>query len=209
MRNFVYISIFVILALFSAGCSYYNKMAKAFFPAPISELRAKLTFADFEGRAAGADSAIASDLRQMLIDSLLSSKRLAVLENRSVDADLIISAEVLEFTPQASGGRSGIGGGGGAASSAFGGLLNSSSAKANITLHIKIADNHSSQVLAAANIKGESKDITSPGRPLSEAGLKGVLATYANTPMGLAISECINDSSVYIRGAIPQKYYKY
>jgi curli biogenesis system outer membrane secretion channel CsgG len=209
MRKFIYISAHILVILVIAGCSYYNKITSVLSPAPAPGLKARLTVADFEARAAGADSAVASELRQMLIDSLVSSKRVIILERNDADADLIVIAEVAEFAPQASGGRSGIGGGGGASSSSFGGLLGTSSAKANMTLNIKIADSRSSQVLAANDIRGQVKEVVTSNKVQPGSGLKGNLSEYANTPMGTAINDCINASSRYIYEAIPQKYFKY
>jgi len=209
MRKITYISACVFLVLVIAGCSYYNKMTSVLSPASVPGLKARITVTDFEARAAGADSAIASELRQMFINSLVSSGRLIVLERNDVNADLIVTAEVAEFEPQASGGRSGIGGGGGAASSAFGGLLGTSSAKAYVTLNIKIADGRSSQVLATTNIRGQVKDVAVNTKVPPGSGLKGVLSGYANTPMGSAINDCIDRSSRYINEAVPQKYFKY
>ncbi|MCX5709477.1 MAG: hypothetical protein NT088_01945 [Candidatus Omnitrophica bacterium] len=210
MKKIIFINIALFLVLTLAGCSYYNKMVSVFKPAPGKNLRARLTVADFEARAAKADNKIASELRQLLVNNLSSSKRIIVLERNDATADLIITAEVLEFEPQASGGRSGIGGGGGTESSAFGGLLGASSAKAHITLNIRIADIHSSQVLAAARIRGQVTDITGKNKTQANgSGLKGDLAVFANTPMERAISECISESARYVNSSIPERYFKY
>lgn len=200
--------LFSLLAL--SGCSYYNKVTSVFGPAQRDNLRARLTVADFEARAAKADNKIASELRELLLSALSSSKRIIVLERNDANADLIVTAEVSEFEHQASGGRSGIGGGGGSESGAFAGLLGTSAAKAYMVLNIRIVDIHSSQVLAATRIRGQVTDI--PGKSkaqFSGSGLKGDLAVFANTPMEKAINECINESSRYISNSIPDRYFKY
>ncbi|MBI4981535.1 MAG: hypothetical protein HZC15_00050 [Candidatus Omnitrophica bacterium] len=124
--------------------------------------KAKVVVADFDVKAAKANSQIGAGLREMLIAALLNSSRFSVIERQDLAAamkeqesansavgqevpagtekentkttDLIITAAVTEFEPESSGGSAGIGGGGGVGSGALGGLLGGSMTKAHIAM---------------------------------------------------------------------------
>src|SRR4030042_1279419 len=118
---------------------------------PYSGPKARVAVADFEVKAAKASNEIGSGLREMLVTALVNSNRFSVVERQALNAvmqeqelsasgaaeqgkggpqrgkiktaDLIITAAVTEFEPQASGGRAGIGGGGGVGSGILGGIF--------------------------------------------------------------------------------------
>ncbi|MDD5255243.1 MAG: CsgG/HfaB family protein, partial [Candidatus Omnitrophica bacterium] len=186
-----------------------------------------------------AGGAIGSGLREMLVTALINSNRFSVLERQVLSAvmqeqelsssgagdpsaggptrgkiktaELIITAAVTEFEPQASGGKAGIGGGGGVGSGVLGGLLGAALNKAHMALDIRIVDTSTSEVLAATRVQGQASDIAG-GFMMGFMGnwaLGGGLSAYANTPMEKAIRICIIEAVRYISQVVPANYYKY
>jgi curli biogenesis system outer membrane secretion channel CsgG len=215
-----------------------NNAGAAALP-PYSGPKARIAVADFDVKAAKATGEIGSGLREMLITALLNSSRFSVLERQALGAlmqeqelsssgaaqqgiggpqrgkiktaDLIVTAAVTEFEPQASGGRAGIGGGGGVGSGLLGGLLGAALNKAHMALDIRIVDTSTSEVLAATRVQGQASDVAG-GFMMGFMGswaLGGGLSAYANTPMEKAIRVCIIEAVRYISQVIPANYYKY
>jgi len=200
--------------------------------------KTRITVADFEVKSAKATGEIGSGLREMLVTALVNSNRFRVVERQILNAvtqeqelavsgaagkensvqrgqtktaDIIITAAVTEFEPQASGGAGGIGGGGGLGSGVLGGLLGGSLNRARIALDIRIVDTSTSETLAATRAQGQASDISGGfmtgffgGWALGEG-----LGAYANTPMEKAIRICIIEGARYIGQVIPAGYYKY
>jgi len=205
---------------------------------PYSGPKARIAVADFEVKAAKAGGEIGSGLREMLVTALINSNRFSVLERQALSAvmqeqelsasgaaqptggpqrgkiktaDLIVTAAVTEFEPQASGGRAGIGGGGGVGSGILGGALGGALNKAHMALDIRIVDTSTSEVLAATRVQGQASDVAG-GIGIGFMGnwaLGGGLSAYANTPMEKAIRICIIEAVRYISQSIPADYYKY
>jgi len=199
--------------------------------------KARIAVADFDVKAAKAGGEIGSGLHEMLITALINSNRFSVVERQALNslikeqdlsdslnaqpagmqkpklktADLIITAAVTEFEPQASGGRSGIGGGGGVGSGILGGLLGAALNRAHMVLDIRIVDVSTSEVLASTRVAGQASDITGSIMSgfLGSWGLGGGLSAYANTPMEKAIRICIIEAVRYISQATPANHYKY
>jgi curli biogenesis system outer membrane secretion channel CsgG len=215
-----------------------NNAGAAALP-PYSGPKARIAVADFDVKAAKATGEIGSGLREMLVTALLNSSRFSVLERQALNAvmqeqelsssgaavqgiggpqrgkiktaDLIVTAAVTEFEPQASGGRAGIGGGGGVGSGLLGGLLGAALNKAHMALDIRIIDTSTSEVLAATRVQGQASDVAG-GFMMGFMGswaLGGGLSAYANTPMEKAIRVCIIEAVRYISQVIPANYYKY
>ncbi|MBM3249636.1 MAG: hypothetical protein FJZ09_02180 [Candidatus Omnitrophica bacterium] len=206
---------------------------------PYSGPKARVAIADFDVKAAQATGEIGSGLREMLVTALVNSNRFSVLERQALSAvmqeqelassgaaqqgaggpqrgkiktaDLIISAAVTEFEPQASGGRAGIGGGAGVGSGILGGLLGASLNKSHMALDIRIIDSSTSEVLASTRVQGEASDVGGAIMAGFFGGwaLGGGLSAYANTPMEKAIRVCIIEAVRYISQGIPATYYKY
>ena len=205
---------------------------------PYAGPKARIAVAEFEVKAVKASSEIGSGLREMLITTLVNSGRFSVVERQALNAvmqeqelaasgaagqgqgpargalktaDLIITAAVTEFEPQASGGSAGIGGGGGVSSGFLGGLLGAALNKAHMALDIRIIDASTSEVLAATRVQGQASDIAGGFMAgfLGGVGLGGGLSAYANTPMEKAIRICIIESIRYLVQVIPPQYYKY
>jgi curli biogenesis system outer membrane secretion channel CsgG len=205
---------------------------------PYSGPRARVAIADFDVKAAKATGQIGSGLREMLLTALINSNRFRVVERQALNAvmqeqelsasgaapsgsgpargkirtaDLVVTAAVTEFEPQASGGSAGIGGGGGVGSGILGGILGAALNKAHMALDIRIIDTSTSEVLAATRVQGQASDIAGGFMSGFFGGwaLGGGLSAYANTPMEKAIRVCIIEAVRYISQTIPANYYKY
>jgi curli biogenesis system outer membrane secretion channel CsgG len=205
---------------------------------PYSGLKARIAIADFEVKAAKATDEIGSGLREMLITASTNSNRFNVVERQVLEAvmkeqelsasgatdqatqierskiktpDLIITATVTEFEPEASGGRAGVGGGGGVGSGALGAMLGGASNKAHLALEVRVTDTSTSEVLAATPVEGQASDISGAIMAgfLGAWDLGSGLSAYANTPMEKAIRICIIEAVKYIAQATPADYYKY
>ncbi len=215
-----------------------NRAGTAPLP-PYSGPKARIAVADFDVKAAKATGEIGSGLREMLVTALINSNRFSVVERQAQaavmqeqelsasgasqsgtggpqrgkikTADLIISAAVTEFEPQASGGRAGIGGGGGVGSGILGGLLGTALNKAHMALDISIMDTSTSKVLAVTHVQSQASDVAVAvkGGLFGSSGLGAGLSAYANTPMEKAIRICIIEVVRYISQNVPASYCKY
>jgi len=207
-------------------------------PPPYNGPRARIAVADFDVKAAKAGGEIGSGLREMLITALVNSHRFRVVERQALNAvmkeqelavsgaaagtsqvrtgaiktaDLIITAAVTEFEPNASGGGAGVGAGGGIGKGILGGLLRGALNKSHMALDIRIIDTSTSEVLAATRVVGQASDMSGSIMAgfLGSWGLGGGLSMYKNTPMEKAIRVCIIQAVNYISQSIPPSYYKY
>jgi curli biogenesis system outer membrane secretion channel CsgG len=206
---------------------------------PYNGPRARIAVANFDVKAAKAYGEIGSGLREMLVTALVNSSRFRVVERQVLDAvmqeqqlgasgaaapgqtsaqrgqiktaDIIITAAVTEFEPQASGGGGGFGIGGSAGGALVGALLGGAMNKAHMALDIRIIDTSTSEVLSATRVQGQATDIMGG---IFAGALGGVplgigLGGYANTPMEKAIRVCIIEAVKYIAQTTPANYFKY
>lgn len=202
--------------------------------------KARIAVADFEIKATKATGEMGSGVREMLVAALINSNHFSVVERQQAQApamqdkelsasgaaslgngglqkgtvktaDLVITASLVEFEPQASGGRAGVGGGGGAGSGVLGGLLGAALNKSHIALDISITDTSTSKALAATRVQGQASDVARAikGGFFGSGGLSAGLSAYADTPMEKAIRICIIEAVRYMSQAIPASYYKY
>lgn len=206
---------------------------------PYSGPKARIAVASFDVKAAKASGEIGSGLREMLVTALVNSSRFSVFERQELGAlmqeqelaasgaaepgsggtkrgriktaDLIITAAVTEFEPQASGGRAGIGGGGGVGSGVLGALLGASLNRAHLALDLRIVDASTSEILASTRVQGQASDVAGAimGGFFGGWGLGAGLSAYSNTPMEKAIRICIVEAVRYISQTIPANYYQY
>lgn len=206
---------------------------------PYSGPKASIAVANFEVKAAKATGDIGTGLRDMLTTSLVQSSRFKVLERQVLDAvkqeqdlaasgaadkttgpkkgkiktaDIIVTAAVTEFEPQASGVKGGGGVGGGIGGAIVGGIIGAAKNKAHMAMDIRIIDATTSEVLAATRVEGEAKDVAGGfGAGFFAGGaLMGVgLSAYANTPMEKAIRVCIHEAVRYLSEATPREFFKY
>ena len=213
----------ILLGLLAAGCASLGHPkagpGKGLFETALPASpgpKAKVEVADFDIKAPKATFEIGLGLREIMVTALADSNRFIIIPPKAAspavrDADLIISAAVTEFEPQASGGSAGVGGGGGANSGTFGGLLGTALNKAHIALQIRIINASTSEVLSSTRVQGQASDAT--GGPSSSGmnnwTLGSGLSAYVNTPMEKAIRVCMVEALRYIGQAIGEKYYKY
>jgi curli biogenesis system outer membrane secretion channel CsgG len=205
---------------------------------PYSGPKARIAVADFDVKAAKATGEIGTGLREMLVTALMNSNRFRVVERQVLNAimqeqelaasgaaqqgsgaqrgqiktaDLVITAAVTEFEPQASGGAAGLGGGGRVGGGILGAVLGGSLNKAHMALDIRIIDTSTSEVLAATRVQGQATDIAGGilAGVLGSTSLGAGLSLYANTPMEKAIRVCIIEAVNYIAQTVPANYYKY
>jgi curli biogenesis system outer membrane secretion channel CsgG len=175
--------------------------------------------ADFEIKTAKANNEMGSGLRQMLITALNKSSYFFILgrqnllqpaqlpedsvssEDTTRKADFIVTATVIDFESQASGGNDGVGGGGGLNNGRFGGLLGETLNKAHLSMNISIINATTSAVLSTILVHGQAAaDVGKSGTSElpDNSELDSRLSGYINTPMGKAIRECINEAAQYI-----------
>ena len=206
---------------------------------PYNGPRARIAVSNFDIKAAKAYGEIGTGLREMLVTALVNSNRFRVVERQVLDAvmqeqqlgasgaaapgqtsaqrgqikiaDIIITAAVTEFEPQASGGGGGLGGGGTLGGSLIGAVLGGSMNMAHMALDIRIIDTSTSEVLSATRVQGQATDIAGGifAGILGNTALGVGLGGYANTPMEKAIRVCIIEAVRYIAQTTPANYFKY
>ena len=187
---------------------------------PYSGPKARIAIADFKVKDTDVTSEVGAGLREMLFAALINSNRFSVVERQVKEApikeldeaitealeqaakpeqdkkriaDIIITAAVTEFRPQASGGRSGVGGGGGAGNGVLGAMSGGALNKAHLALQIRVIDASSAEVIATTSVEGQASDISGAIMAgfLGNWSLGTGLSAYANTPMEKAIRICI------------------
>lgn len=206
---------------------------------PYNGPKARVAVSNFDIKAAKAYGEIGTGLREMLVTALVNSSRFRVVERQALDAvmqeqqlaasgaaapgqtgaqrgqiktaDIIITAAVTEFEPQAGGGGIGLGGGGRMNGAFVGALLGGAMNKAHMALDLRIIDTSTSEVLAATRVQGQATDIAGGifGGAIGVVPLGIGLGGYANTPMEKAIRVCIIEAVKYISQTTPANYFKY
>lgn len=227
----------LVLAGMQPTAQVDNNAGSAGMP-PYSGPKARIAVADFEVKAAKTTGEIGTGLREMLVTALVNSNRFSVVERQVLNAvmqeqqlvasgaaqqgtgpqrgnirtaDLVITAAVTEFEPQASGGAAGIGGGSRIGKGFLGVGLGGSTNKAHMALDIRIVDTSTSEILASTRVQGQATDIAGGIGIgfLGSWGLGAGLSGYANTPMEKAIRACIIEAVRYLSQTISANYYKY
>ncbi|MBU4251651.1 MAG: hypothetical protein KKC39_08365 [Candidatus Omnitrophica bacterium] len=169
--------------------------------------QAKIAVNDFELKTSGLSAQVSLALKEYFINILNGTKRFLIVAPQ--DADLIISAEIVEFIPENSGGKSGLGGGGSSASSFMGGLLGEVLNKANMQLSLRIIDRASAEVIGSRDI--QSQVVENPGKKIKfpqDKAYRAGLSDYAGTPMGKVIYDCIIEAGRFVVQNVPLNYYK-
>jgi curli biogenesis system outer membrane secretion channel CsgG len=233
----LFLSVFCGSVVYAQTARVDNNAGTQALP-PYSGPKARIAVADFEVKAAKATGEIGTGLKEMLVTALMNSGRFRVLERQVLNAlmkeqelaasgaaeqgtgpqrgqlktaDLVITAAVTEFEPNASGGSAGLGGGAGIGRGLIGAAIGGSMKKAHMALDIRIVDTSTSEVLAATRVQGSASDI-SGGLMAGFMGSWGLgvgLSGYANTPMEKAIRVCIIEAVNYIAQSVPANYFKY
>jgi len=121
-------------------------------------------------------------------------------------ADLLVVAAITGWDPGSSGVGVGLGGFGGLAG-ALGGVKVK---KSKIAMDIRLVDAETAEVVQAASIKGEAKDVSFGGLGGGIGGgmaLLGGLEVYQNTPMEKAVRVCIAEAVKFVATNTPQEYF--
>jgi len=169
--------------------------------------KCRIAVSDFELKTSGLNINTGQALKEYFISILNNTGRFTIVAPS--DTELIISAGVVEFVPENSGGKSGLAGGGSAASGFMGGLLGTPLNKATMQLNLRIADRATSNVISSRDI--QSQAVENPGSKTEtphDKFFKAGLSEYAGTPMGKVIYECLLEAARYVVLNVPQTYYK-
>lgn len=194
---------------------------------------ANIAIGDFTVKARGATTYIGDGLREMLETALFESLRFNVLDRldpkgltaeqklsyskmarkgskklgRQMDiAELLIYGTVTEFEAKATGGG---------VKADMPGVPVSASAEAkdaHMAIDIRVVDSASGRVVAARRIagsaaSGEAVVGTKLGGGKTEMPIS--LGAYKNTPMELAIRDCIYRAVIYVCNGVPEKYFRH
>ena len=169
--------------------------------------KAKLAVSDFELKTSGANAQAGLALKDAFISILNNTQRFLIVSFQ--EADLIISVDINEFVPVGSGGKSGIGGGGSGQNSFMGGLLGPTLSKSNMQLGLRIIDHASSSVISSRDIYSQASQIPANKIKIPQVMVfKAGLSTYAGTPMGKVIYDCLLEAARYMVQNVPLNYYR-
>lgn len=203
----------LVISLFIAGC-FSTKMqppgSKYLAGEPLegySGPKARIAVSDFELKTSGLNTETGQALKEYFVSILNNTKRFIIVA--PPEADLIISAGIIEFVPENSGGKSGIAGGGSAASSFMGGLLGAPLNKATMQLNLRIVERATSNVISSRDI--QSQAVENPGNKINtphDKVFKAGLNDFSGTPMGKVIYECLLEAARYTVLNVPPTYYK-
>jgi len=195
--------------------------------------RANIVIGDFEVKARGATIYIGDGLREMLETALFESLRFNVadrldpkgltaeqmlsyskmarkgskkLGRQMVVGELMIYGTVTEFEAEASG--AGVKAG----MSQVPVHASADAKNAHMAIDIRVVDAASGLVVAARRIAGSALSGqavvgTTLGGGITEMPIS--LGAYKNTPMELAIRDCIYRAVIYSCNAVPQKYFRH
>lgn len=197
-------------------------------------LKALIEVASFEVQAANAPPAIGTGLREMLVTALHGSGYFVVVENAeesrlqlsgeralsqarapdpgaaggpagTVAADVQVSGAVVHFDPKAGGGAFGSP----IMGSPFG-IIGTRITVSQITIEIRVVDARSGQLLARQQIPGMARSvrgIIAGGLPGGSAAMPSSLDVYRNTPIELALRDCMQKAAYFVANNIPEEYF--
>ena len=195
--------------------------------------KANVAVGDFTVKARGATLYIGDGLREMLGTALFESKRFNVAKREDMKgilaeqklsyskmaspdspklgrrlgvAEMLVYGTVTEFEAEASGGGAKAKMPLAPATATLEGI------NAHMAIDVQIVDVSTGFIVAARRIKGSAasgKAVigTKVGGGLTEMPFS--LGTFKNTPMELAIRDCIYRSVIYLTGAVPPQYFRH
>ncbi len=196
-------------------------------------LRANISVGDFTVKARGATVHIGDGLREMLESALFESLRFNVLDRLDPEglmaeqklsysrmakqdapklgaqmdvAELMFYGTVTEFEAEASGA--------GVEASAPGIPVTASAAgkSAHMAIDIRVVDVASGRLVAAKRISGSAASYKASAGTVFGSGEGPIpvsLGAYTNTPMELAIRDCIYRSVIYTCHGLPLQYFRH
>jgi curli biogenesis system outer membrane secretion channel CsgG len=195
--------------------------------------RATIAVGDFSVKARGATSHIGDGLREMLESALFESLRFNVLDRLDPQglkaeqqlsyskmarrdarklgaqmdvAELMFYGTVTEFEAEASG--VGVD----AAAPSVPVKASASGKNAHMAIDVRVVDVASGRLVAARRIAGSAAAYKASAGTVfgsSEGPIPVSLGSFANTPMELAIRDCIYRSVIYACHALPQDYFRH
>jgi len=184
-------------------------------------LRASAKVGYFTVKAAKASSLVGDGLRELMLSALYKSGYFLVSDSnhkvfppeqvqsiqtngqvaKTQVADILVYGIVSEFEPEA----------GGFGYSNFipqaGLIVRQSSKFADIAIDIRAVDVSTGRVLVAKRIPGSAQSFS--GGIGGGVGLPIGLVAYRDTPMEMAIRDCIEKAAMYIANNIPEEYYSH
>ena len=195
--------------------------------------RASVAVGDFQVKAAKATQQIGDGLREMFLTSLHESNYFNVVERMGIQdlaaeqilsrsgmagprvalpagqmdvADIMVYGVVSEFEPEA----------GGMAFSNFlpqmGMSVRQSTKFSEMAIDVRAVDVRTGRVLVAQRIPGTAQSYSAGlGGRISAGGLSMPvgLGAFRNTPMELAIRDCIQKATYFVINQIPQDYFRH
>lgn len=195
--------------------------------------RANVAVGDFTVKARGATLWIGDALREMMETALFESKRFNVLDRLDMSgltaeqklsytklarpdapklggqldvAELLVYGTVSEFEEEA------MGAGAQAEMNNMPATASVDGKIAHMAIDIRVVDAATGRLVAARRIKGDAASGQALGGFKVGGGSSETpigLGAYANTPMELAIRDCIYRSVIYMTEYIPGKYFRY
>lgn len=202
-------------------------------PARSDGRRASVAVGDFQVKAAKANQQIGDGLREMFMTSLHQSGYFNVVERMGIQdlaaeqamsrssmvgqaaampggqmdvADIMVYGVVSEFEPEA----------GGMAFSNFlpriGISVRQSTKFSEMAIDVRAVDVRSGRVLVAQRIPGTAQAYSAGlGARISAGGLSMPvgLGAFHNTPMELAIRDCIQKATYFVINQVPQDYFRH
>ncbi len=195
--------------------------------------RANIAVGDFTVKARGATHHIGDGLREMLESALFESLRFNVLDRLDPQglkaeqqlsyskmakrdapklgaqmevAELMFYGTVSEFEADASGG------GVNAAMPSLPVEASAGAKNAHMAIDVRVVDVASGRLVAAKRIAGSAASFKASAGTVfgsSKGPIPVSLGAYKNTPMELAIRDCIYRSVIYATHALPRDYFRH
>lgn len=195
--------------------------------------RANIAIGDFTVKARGSSNYIGDGLREMLQSALFESNRFNVLDRLDTQglaaeqklsysnmakkgsaklgaqmgvAELLFYGTVTEFEAEASGG------GLKASASGLPASAEVSGKNAHMAIDIRVVDTASGQLVAARRIAGSAASYKAVAGTQIGGGSSAMpisLGGFQNTPMELAIRDCIYRSVIYASKYLPGEYFRH
>ena len=188
---------------------------------------------DFTVKARGANQYIGDGLREMLESALFESLRFNVLDR--LDPQGLSAEQKLSYSKMAKRGSSKLGAqmeiaelmyygtvtefeaqasGGGLKASMPGVPVtaDASGKNAHVAIDVRVVDVASGRLVAATRIAGSAASFKASAGTILGGGASTMpvsLGAFKNTPMELAIRDCIYRSVIYACNSLPGKYFKH
>jgi S1-C subfamily serine protease/curli biogenesis system outer membrane secretion channel CsgG len=195
--------------------------------------KATITVGDFQVKAAGAGQFIGDGLREMFLTALFNSNYFIVVERMDLKglaaeqalsrsgmarrdqaipqgamdvAELYVYGSVTEFDPQAKGAAFGT------AMPNMPMTLNQSYKEAHMAVDFRVVDVKTGRILGTKRIPGlaiSTKTGMGFGIKLGKITMPTSFSMFRNTPMELAIRNCIQKGAMFVINTTPESYFRH